>query len=87
MRPPKEWIIPANPKYYDIQAAFRTSKEIDWKQGKIRQLMQLSIYVWRLNLCPVETCFSPGLLIINTSKTKAITKAKSSWIELLGNNT
>lgn len=34
MRPPKEWIIPANPKYYDIQAAFRTSKEIDWKQGK-----------------------------------------------------
>lgn len=34
MRPPKEWIIPSNPKYYDIQAAFRSSKEIDWKQGK-----------------------------------------------------
>ena len=34
MRPPKEWIVPSNPKYYDIQAAFRDSKEIDWKQGK-----------------------------------------------------
>ena len=34
LRPPKEWIIPANPKYYDVQAAFEKSKEIDWKQGK-----------------------------------------------------
>ena len=34
MRPTKEWIVPSNPKYYDIQAAFRSSKEIDWKQGK-----------------------------------------------------
>ena len=34
LRPPKEWIIPANPKYYDVQAAFKMSKEIDWKQGK-----------------------------------------------------
>ena len=34
LRPPKEWIIPANPKYYDIEEAFRQSKEIDWKQGK-----------------------------------------------------
>lgn len=33
-RPPKEWIIPSNPKYYDIQGAFRRSEEIDWKQGK-----------------------------------------------------
>ena len=33
-RPPKEWIIPSNPKYYDIQGAFEQSKEIDWKQGK-----------------------------------------------------
>lgn len=34
LRPPKEWIIPANPKYYDVQAAFKQAKEIDWKQGK-----------------------------------------------------
>lgn len=34
LRPPKEWIIPANPKYYDVQAAFDESEEINWKQGK-----------------------------------------------------
>ena len=33
LRPPKEWIIPANPKYYDIQSAFKQSEEINWKQG------------------------------------------------------
>ena len=33
-RPPKEWIVPANPKYFDIQAAFDDSPEINWKQGK-----------------------------------------------------
>lgn len=33
MRPPKEWIVPANPKYYDIEHAFDHTKEIDWKQG------------------------------------------------------
>ena len=30
---PKEWLIPANPKYYDIAAAFAKSDVIDWKQG------------------------------------------------------
>ena len=33
IRPPKEWIVPANPKYYDIQGAFERAEEIDWKQG------------------------------------------------------
>lgn len=33
VRPPKEWIIPANPKYYDIEQAFEKADEIDWKQG------------------------------------------------------
>ncbi len=32
-RAPKEWIIPANPKYYDIIHAFDDKDEIDWKQG------------------------------------------------------
>ena len=32
-RPPKEWIIPANPKYYDIEHAFDNETEINWKQG------------------------------------------------------
>ena len=29
----KEWIIPANPKYYDTGHAFDEKSEIDWKQG------------------------------------------------------
>lgn len=33
LRPPKEWLIPANPKYYDIEHAFDSADEIDWKQG------------------------------------------------------
>ena len=32
-RPPKKWIIPSNPKYYDIIHAFDDTDEIDWKQG------------------------------------------------------
>ncbi len=32
-RPPKEWIIPANPKYYDIVHAFDNADIINWKQG------------------------------------------------------
>lgn len=38
VRPPKEWLIPANPKYYDVEQAFRESEEIDWKQGSGIQL-------------------------------------------------
>ncbi len=34
IRPPKEWIIPANPRYYDIENAFESSDTIVWKQGK-----------------------------------------------------
>ena len=34
LRDSKEWLIPANPKYYDIARAFDHSKEIEWKQGK-----------------------------------------------------
>ncbi|SCW62340.1 Predicted DNA-binding protein, MmcQ/YjbR family [Ruminococcaceae bacterium YRB3002] len=30
---PKEWIIPANPKYYDVEGALAASDEITWKQG------------------------------------------------------
>lgn len=33
IRGPKEWIIPANPKFYDIIHAFDDAEEIDWKQG------------------------------------------------------
>lgn len=33
-RPPKEWIVPANPAYYDVIGAFEKADLIDWKQGK-----------------------------------------------------
>ncbi len=33
MRPAKEWIVPANPKFYDVEGAFAASDEVDWKQG------------------------------------------------------
>ena len=33
MRPAKDWIIPSNPKYYDILHAFDDTDEINWKQG------------------------------------------------------
>lgn len=33
IRLPKEWVIPANPKFYDIEHAFDGTDEIDWKQG------------------------------------------------------
>lgn len=31
---PVSWIVPANPRYYDVEAAFRDSREIIWKQGR-----------------------------------------------------
>lgn len=33
IRPPKEWLVPANPKFYDIEHAFDKTDTIDWKQG------------------------------------------------------
>ena len=33
LRPPKEWVIPSNPKYFDIIHAFDHADEINWKQG------------------------------------------------------
>ena len=46
IRPPKEWVIPSNPKYYDIVSAFSQEKEISWKQGKgIKKGDTVFIYV------------------------------------------
>lgn len=33
-RPPKDWLIPSNPKYYDIVHAFDHTDVIEWKQGR-----------------------------------------------------
>lgn len=46
VRPPKEWIIPANPKFYDIVHAFDDKDEIDWKQGAgIKEKDTVFLYV------------------------------------------
>ena len=34
LRPPKEWVIPSNLRYYDSVHAFDGVSEIDWKQGR-----------------------------------------------------
>ena len=33
IRAPKSWILPANPKYYDVEHAFDGTDEIEWKQS------------------------------------------------------
>ena len=33
IRLPKEWLIPANPKFFDIEHAFDNEEIIDWKQS------------------------------------------------------
>ncbi len=44
--PPKDWIIPANPAYYDVVGAFEREKEIRWKQGRgIRKGDTVYMYV------------------------------------------
>lgn len=30
---PLEWFVPANPKYYDVEAAFANADEVGWKQS------------------------------------------------------
>lgn len=43
---PLEWFVPANPKYYDVDAAFRMYEEIDWKQtGKMEPGDIVYLYV------------------------------------------
>lgn len=40
------WIVPANPKYYDIEAAFQEGKDILWKQSsKVRAGDVVYLYV------------------------------------------
>ena len=46
LRPPKDWLIPSNPKYYDIVRAFDGTDTIEWKQGAgIRKGDTVYLYV------------------------------------------
>ena len=45
-RLPKEWLIPANPKFYDSEHAFDDTDQITWKQGNgIRRGDTVFMYV------------------------------------------
>ncbi|MBQ6023713.1 MAG: MmcQ/YjbR family DNA-binding protein [Clostridia bacterium] len=45
-RGPKDWLVPANPKYYDIVHAFDEAETIRWKQGAgIREGDTVYVYV------------------------------------------
>lgn len=45
IRPPKEWIIPANPKFYDVEEAFQNAEIIDWKQSSSMKVGD-TIYIY-----------------------------------------
>ena len=48
----KEWIVPANPKYYDVEHAFDDTDIIEWKQsGGIKKGDTIYLYV----AAPVST--------------------------------
>ena len=46
LTPPKDWLVPANPKYYDVVHAFDHTDIISWKQGAgIREGDTIFLYV------------------------------------------
>ena len=53
----KDWVVPANPKYWDIIHCFDTTNEIDWKQVKgIECNDYLYIYVGSPYSCILYKC-------------------------------
>lgn len=74
------WVIPANPRYYDLEEAFGESDTITWKQGRgIRAgdtvLIYMAAPVSSIYICAM--CWRP---IFPTPSTMA----KSAWITLCG---
>lgn len=77
VRPPKEWIVPANPKYYDIEHAFNAADTIDWKQGngiKVKDVVFLYVaapvsailYQCRVTETDIPYQYQDGKLTINS---------------------
>ena len=87
-RPPKEWLIPSNPNYYDIVHAFDDTDIIDWKQGKgIKKDDTVFLYVgspvsailYQCKVTDVDIPFdyrSPELTITKLMKIKLIKRYK-----------
>lgn len=81
-RSPNEWIIPANPKYYDVDAAFKRNKTISWKQSSNLKVGDI-IYLYMASpisaikyKCIVEDVNIPYSYQDANVKMKYITKIK-----------
>ena len=81
-RSTNEWIIPANPKYYDVAAAFEKSKVLSWKQSSNLKVGDI-IYLYMAApisaisyKCRVEEVNIPYSYQDNNVKMKYITKIK-----------
>ena len=42
----QDWIIPCNPKFYDVEGAFSKLKLIDWKQSSKNIQVGDSVYIY-----------------------------------------
>ncbi len=88
-RPPKEWIVPANPKHYDIARAFDNTDEINWKQGRgivvgdtvfIYVTAPISAILYKCNVIQTDIPYDyskNGLTIKALMKIKLIKRYKS----------
>jgi predicted DNA-binding protein (MmcQ/YjbR family) len=78
----KEWIVPANPKYFDIEAAFNKNSEIIWKQssnilkGDIAYMYVAAPYSSILYKCEVTAVNIPYDYKDNNIKINKVMKIK-----------
>lgn len=84
VRPPKEWLIPANPKYYDVEHAFDNTDEIYWKQGAaIKTGDTVYLYVAAPVSAILFKCVVVEADILRTYKDDNLTIRKQMKIKLL----
>ena len=81
---PKDWLIPANPKYYDVVGAFRENKVLDWKQSSdIRVGDFVYMYVAAPYSSIMYKCKALEVDIPSTYSDDNLTIRKMMMIELL----
>ena len=81
-RSANEWIIPANPKYYDVEQAFKNERTISWKQSTNLQVSDI-VYLYMASpisaisyKCRVEEVNIPYSYQDSNIKMKYIMKIK-----------
>lgn len=83
MRPPKEWLIPSNPKYYDVISAFDNNDIITWKQGRgIKKNDTVFLYVGSPISAILYKCKVIGTDIPFDFQTEGLTIKKLMKIQL-----